>query len=103
MYLKQSLFLGRIVLQLFRARVQSVLHVMLFRLGNEFCTFTLRGPGSSVGIATGYGLDGLGIESRWRRDFRTRPDLSCGPPRLLYNGYRDFPRGRKEPGRDADP
>ena len=22
------------------------------------------GPGSSVGIATGYGLDGLGIESR---------------------------------------
>jgi hypothetical protein len=23
-----------------------------------------RGPGSSVGIATGYGLDGLGIESR---------------------------------------
>ena len=23
-----------------------------------------RGPGSSVGIATGYGLDGPGIESR---------------------------------------
>ena len=23
------------------------------------------GPGSSVGIATGYGLDGPGIESRW--------------------------------------
>jgi hypothetical protein len=23
------------------------------------------GPGSVVGIATGYGLDGLGIESRW--------------------------------------
>ena len=29
----------------------------------------LSGPGSSVGIATGYGLDGPGIESRWRRDF----------------------------------
>jgi hypothetical protein len=28
-----------------------------------------RGPGSSVGIATGYGLDGPGIESRWGRDF----------------------------------
>jgi hypothetical protein len=27
------------------------------------------GPGSSVDIATGYGLDGLGIESRWGRDF----------------------------------
>ena len=28
----------------------------------------LCGPGSSVGIATCYGLDGLGIESRWGRD-----------------------------------
>ena len=26
-------------------------------------------PGSVVGIAAGYGLDGPGIESRWRRDF----------------------------------
>jgi hypothetical protein len=24
----------------------------------------IKGPGSSVGIATGYGLDGPGIESR---------------------------------------
>ena len=31
------------------------------------------GPGSSVGIATGYGLDGPGIEYRWGRDF---PHLS---------------------------
>jgi hypothetical protein len=29
----------------------------------------LHGPGNSVGIATGYGLDGPGIESRWGRDF----------------------------------
>jgi hypothetical protein len=28
-----------------------------------------RGPGSSVGIATGYGLDGPEIESRWGRYF----------------------------------
>jgi hypothetical protein len=27
------------------------------------------GPGSSVGIATGYGLDGPGIESRWGARF----------------------------------
>jgi hypothetical protein len=27
------------------------------------------GPGSIVGIATAYGLDGPGIESRWKRDF----------------------------------
>ena len=25
----------------------------------------MHGPGSSVGIATGYGLDGPGIKSRW--------------------------------------
>jgi hypothetical protein len=27
------------------------------------------GPGSSDGIVTGYVMDGLGIESWWRRDF----------------------------------
>ena len=32
-----------------------------------------REPGSSVGIATAYGLDGPGIEPRWGRDF---PHLS---------------------------
>jgi hypothetical protein len=29
----------------------------------------ISGPGSSVGIATHYGLHGPGIESRWGRDF----------------------------------
>jgi hypothetical protein len=29
-------------------------------------------PDSSVSIATGYGLDSPGIESRWGRDFFTR-------------------------------
>jgi hypothetical protein len=33
----------------------------------------MSGPGSSVGIATGYGLDGPAIESRWGQDF---PHLS---------------------------
>jgi hypothetical protein len=47
-------------------------------------------PGSSVGIATGYGLDGLGIESRWGEIFRTCPNRPWGPPSLLYNG-RDLP------------
>jgi len=28
-----------------------------------------RGPGSSVGIATDYGLDGPGIETRWEARF----------------------------------
>ena len=31
------------------------------------------GPGNVVGIATGYGMDGPEIESRWGRDF---PHLS---------------------------
>ena len=47
------------------------------------------GPGSAVGIATEYGLDGPSIESRWARDFPpSRPAL--GP---THNGYRVFPRG----------
>jgi len=41
------------------------------------------GPGSAVGIATAYGLDGPGIESRWGEIFRTSPDRPCGPPSLL--------------------
>ena len=59
--------------------------------------------GSSVGIATAYGLDGPGIESRWGEIFRTSPDRPWGPPNLLYNGYRVFPGGKVLPGRDADP
>jgi hypothetical protein len=37
----------------------------------SFCIVNLYsgGPGSIVGIATGYGLDGLGITSRWRARF----------------------------------
>jgi hypothetical protein len=34
--------------------------------------------------------------------FHTCPDLSWGPPSLLYNGYRVFPGGKERPGRDAD-
>jgi hypothetical protein len=61
-----------------------------------------RGPGSEVGIATAYGLDGPGIESRRRRDFPTCPDRPWGPPSLLYDGYRVFPGDKVRPERDAD-
>ena len=62
------------------------------------------GPGSSVGIATGYGLNSPLIESRWGGEiFRTCPDHSWGLPSLLYNGYRVFPWGKEWPVRDADP
>ena len=63
----------------------------------------VRGPSSSVGIATGYGLDGPGIESRWGEIFRTCSDRPSDPPSPLYIGYRDFPGGKERPGRDADP
>ena len=39
------------------------------------------GRKSAVGIASRYGLEVPGIESRSRRD------RSCGPPNLLYTGY----------------
>ena len=39
--------------------------------------FLNSGPGSSVGIATGYGLDGPGIEYRWGWNF---PHLSRPAP-----------------------
>ena len=39
----------------------------------------LMGQYSSVGIATGYGLDGPGIESLWRRDFPHLSTPALGP------------------------
>jgi len=60
------------------------------------------GRGSSLGIATGYGLDGPGSNPFEGEIFRTCPDRPWGPPRLLYNAYRVFPGGKEQPGRDAD-
>jgi len=53
---------------------------------NLSCTVTLRGPGSSVGIATDYGL-----ETRWGRDF---PPVQTGPgahPASYKIGTGSFP------------
>jgi hypothetical protein len=51
------------------------------------------GPGSSVCLVTGYGLDGLRIESRWGRDFPhlSRPTMGTTQPPIewvpgLYRG-----------------
>jgi hypothetical protein len=56
----------------------------------DVCTFLIiwrwvRDRNSAVGIATGDGLDGPGIESRWERNFSLRP---WGLLNLLYRGYR---------------
>ena len=50
-----------------------------------------KGPASSVGIATGYGLDSPGIEFRWGRDF---PLVQTGPgahPTSCTMGTGSFP------------
>ena len=59
--------------------------------------FLEYGPGSSVGIATDYGLDGPGSNVYLQKKkipvgtrFSARPDRPWGPPSLLYNGYRVF-------------
>jgi hypothetical protein len=47
---------------------------------------SMCGKDSSVGIATGYGLDDLGIESRWGRDFShlSRPTLGPTQPPVQW-------------------
>jgi hypothetical protein len=62
----------------------------------------MGGPGSSFGIATGYGMDGPGMEEPRKKKnpgggeiFRTRQNRPWGPPSLLYNGYRVFPKGKE--------
>jgi hypothetical protein len=41
----------------------------LIKHKENFIYYLLSGPGSTVGIATDYGLDGLEIEYRWGQDF----------------------------------
>jgi hypothetical protein len=53
----------------------------------------LDGPGRSAGIATGYGLDGPGIESRWGRDFPHLSRPALGPTQLPIQGIPGLSRG----------
>ena len=50
------------------------------------------GPGSSVGIATDYGLGGPGIESRWGEIFRPS-SLALGPTQPSVQWAPDLSRG----------
>ena len=71
---------------------------------HNFCVISCScGPGRVVGIATGYGLDGPGIESRWGRDFPhlSRPALVPTPSAVQWVPGLSW--GKERPGRDADP
>ena len=58
------------------------------------------GPGSSVGIATDYGLDGPRIESQWGEFFRpSRPALGPTHPPVQWVPF--LSRGKVRPGRPA--
>ena len=76
-------------------------HVMNLKLFYTILVLKDRSREISVGIAARYELDSPGIESRWGRDFHTRPDRPWVPPSLLYNGYRVF-TGVKQPGRGVN-
>ena len=75
--------------KLFIIRRQScVQHLVCNRVENiKLFKLYVAKRDTSVGIASRYGLNGRGIESRWG----TRPDRPWGPPSLVYNGYRVLP------------
>jgi hypothetical protein len=80
--------------------LKTVLHSQPFDI---FTLYIYSGPGTSVGIVTGYGPGDPEIESRWERDFPhlSRPALRPTQPPVQWG--RVFLGGRKRPGRDADP
>ena len=64
----------------------------------------IGGPGNVACIATGYGMDGPGIESRWGARFSA--PVQTGPgghPASCSMDTGSFPGGEERPGRDADP
>jgi hypothetical protein len=75
---------------------------LVFYMIIYFLCLFIPGLGSSVGIATDYGLDGPGIESQWGRDF---PHVQTGPgahPASCSMGTGSFPGVKVWLGHAAD-
>jgi hypothetical protein len=67
-----------------------------------FSPLCFCGPGSSVDIANGYGLDGPGIKSRWGRDFSHTSRPALWPTQPPVQWIPGLSRGVNWPGRGAD-
>jgi hypothetical protein len=78
-------------------------HTFFYIVFHTLCHWsTSTGRNSSVGIASRYGLEGPGIDSRWEARFSAHVQTGCGPLSLLYNGHQvSFP-GVKWSGRGVD-
>jgi hypothetical protein len=70
------------IIGVFSENKQFEMQMSLFTV----CTCVESGSGSSVGIATGYGMDVPGIESRWWRDLPhlSRPTLGPSQPPVQW-------------------
>ena len=66
---------------------------LIFEDGMDLC-----GLGSSVHIATGYGLDGSGIEYRWVRYFPQLSTSALGPTQPPVQWVPDLSRGWRGAG-----
>jgi hypothetical protein len=79
-------------------------HILKITLQFRLSTILHSGPGSSVGIATGYGLDGPGIEKKIPVGLRFFAQVQTSPgahPASCTMCTGSFP-GVKWPGRGAD-